>query len=36
MAAFTSCWDNENKERSMGITLFEMEKILEERGMLYG
>jgi glutaconate CoA-transferase subunit A len=35
-AAYTSCWDNENKERSMGITLAEMEKILEERGMLYG
>jgi len=35
-SAFTSCWDLEDKERTLGITLEEMEKILEERGMLYG
>ncbi|HDP25340.1 MAG TPA: CoA transferase subunit A [Deltaproteobacteria bacterium] len=35
-SAFTSCWDDENRERSMGITREEMEKILEERGLLYG
>jgi len=31
-SAFTSCWDNNERERTMGITLEEMEKILEERG----
>jgi glutaconate CoA-transferase, subunit A len=35
-AAYTSCWDNDNLERTMGITLKEMEKILEDRGLLYG
>lgn len=34
-AAFTSCWDEEGRERTMGITMEEMEKILKERGMLY-
>lgn len=34
--AFTSCWDNNGQERTMGITLEEMEKLLEERGMLNG
>lgn len=34
-AAFTSSWDEEGKERSMGITLDEMEKIMKERGLLY-
>ncbi|MFP4668701.1 MAG: CoA transferase subunit A [Desulfobacterales bacterium] len=34
-AAFTSAWEETGKERSMGITLDEMEKILAERGMLY-
>jgi glutaconate CoA-transferase, subunit A len=35
-AAYTSCWDNEDKERTMGITMEELEKIMEERGLLYG
>lgn len=35
-AAYTSCWDNDNRERTMGITLQEMEQILEERGLLNG
>lgn len=35
-SAYTSCWDYENKERSLGVTLEEMEKILEERGLLNG
>jgi glutaconate CoA-transferase subunit A len=35
-AAYTSCWDNDNRERTMGITLEEMEQILEERGLLNG
>ena len=35
-SAFTSCWDNNERERTMGITLEEMEKILEERGLLNG
>jgi len=35
-AAYTSCWDNENRERTMGVTLAELEKIMEERGLLYG
>jgi glutaconate CoA-transferase, subunit A len=34
--AFTSCWDDNERERTMGITLEEMEKILEERGLLNG
>ena len=35
-AAYTSCWDNDNLERTMGITFEEMEKILEDRGLLNG
>jgi len=35
-AAFTSCWGPDNRERTMGVTQEEMEKILEERGLLYG
>ena len=35
-AAYTSCWDNDGKERSMGITLEEMENLMEERGLLHG
>lgn len=35
-AAFTSCWDNEGKERTMGVTLPELERIMEERGLLNG
>ena len=34
-AAFTSAWDENGKERSMGLTLPEIEKRLAERGMLY-
>jgi glutaconate CoA-transferase subunit A len=34
-AAFTSHWDRDGKERSMGVTLPELEKILKERGKLY-
>ncbi len=35
-AAYTSSWDNNGLERTMGVTLEEMEKMMEERGMLYG
>lgn len=35
-AAYTSCWDNEGRERTMGVTPEELEKIMEERGLLYG
>ena len=35
-SAYGSCWDNNDLERTMGITLEEMEKILEERGLLNG
>ena len=34
-SAFTSVWDENGRERTMGVTLEEMEKILKERGMLY-
>lgn len=34
-AAFTSAWDENGKERSMGLTLPEIEERLAERGMLY-
>ncbi len=33
-SAFTSCWDENGRERSMGITPQELEKIMEERGLL--
>ncbi len=35
-SAFTSCWDDEDRERTMGLTLEELEEILEERGLLNG
>jgi glutaconate CoA-transferase subunit A len=35
-AAYTSSWDYEGKDRVMGVTLEELEKIMEERGLLYG
>ena len=35
-AAYGSCWDNEGRERTMGLTIEEIEKVLEERGLLYG
>lgn len=34
-SAFTSAWDEDGKERSMGLTLPEIESRLEEKGMLY-
>ncbi len=34
-AAFTSAWDEKGRERSMGLTLEEIEQRLAERGMLY-
>ena len=34
-AAFTSAWDENGKERSMGLTLSEIETSMAERGMLY-
>ena len=34
-SAFTSVWDDNGLERSMGITLEELERILKERGLLY-
>ncbi|MRR15243.1 MAG: CoA transferase subunit A [Deltaproteobacteria bacterium] len=35
-AAFTSHWDREGRERSMGVTLPELEQLLKERGKVYG
>jgi glutaconate CoA-transferase subunit A len=35
-SAFSTCWDNEGRERIMGVTFEELEKIMEEKGMLYG
>jgi glutaconate CoA-transferase subunit A len=35
-SAYGSSWDNNDLERTMGITLEEMEKLLEERGLLNG
>ncbi len=34
-SAFTSVWDEEGKERTMGITLTELEQIMKEKGVLY-
>jgi len=34
-SAFTSMWDEYGRERNMGVTLEEMEKIMKERGLLY-
>lgn len=34
-SAFTSRWDNDGKERAMGLTLAEFEQVLKERGKLY-
>jgi glutaconate CoA-transferase subunit A len=34
-SAFTTRWDNEGKERAMGLTLAEFEQVLKERGKLY-
>ena len=35
-AAFSSHWDREGRERSMGVTLPELEKLLKDRGKVYG
>jgi len=35
-AAYTSCWDNENKERSMELRLPRWKRFWKKRGMLYG
>jgi len=35
-AAFTSHWDRDGRERSMGVTLPELEKLLKDRGKVYG
>jgi glutaconate CoA-transferase, subunit A len=34
-SAFTSPWDEQNRERTMGVTLSEMEQALKEKGVLY-
>ncbi len=34
-SAFSSPWDVDGKERNMGITIDEMEKLMEERGLFY-
>jgi glutaconate CoA-transferase subunit A len=34
-AAFHSSWDENGKDRSTGLTLPEIESLLEERGLLY-
>lgn len=35
-SAFTSLWDEHGKERSMGVTLEELENIMEAKGVLNG
>lgn len=35
-SAFSSPWDENNRERSMGITLEEVETLMEERGLFCG
>ncbi|HMK65226.1 MAG TPA: CoA-transferase [Thermodesulfobacteriota bacterium] len=34
-AAYTSVWDEDGRERTMGITLTELEQIMREKGVLY-
>lgn len=34
-AAFTSVWDENGKNRVLGLTLEEIEQVMEERGLLY-
>ncbi|HEY9161624.1 MAG TPA: CoA-transferase [Desulfomonilia bacterium] len=35
-SAYISSWEDNGRERTMGVTIEEMEKIMEERGLLYG
>ena len=34
-SAFTSTWDEQSKERTMGVTLEELEQFMKEKGVLY-
>jgi glutaconate CoA-transferase subunit A len=34
-AAFTSAWDENERERTMGVTLAEMEQFMKDKGVLY-
>jgi len=34
-SAFTSVWDENGRERSLGLTLEELEQLLQEKGLLY-
>ncbi len=34
-AAFTSVWDEEGRERTIGVTLEELEKVMKDKGVLY-
>ncbi|HMK65686.1 MAG TPA: CoA-transferase [Thermodesulfobacteriota bacterium] len=34
-SAFTSSWTEDGEERSMGVTLEELERVLKEKGLLY-
>jgi glutaconate CoA-transferase subunit A len=34
-AAFTSAWDENDRERTMGVTLAELEQFMKDRGVLY-
>jgi glutaconate CoA-transferase subunit A len=34
-SAFTSVWDDNGRERSLGLTLEELEQLLQEKGLLY-
>jgi glutaconate CoA-transferase, subunit A len=34
-SAFTSTWDEQNKERTMGVTLEELEQFMKDKGVLY-
>lgn len=35
-SAFSSCWDEEGRERTMGVTPEELDAIIEERGLFHG
>ncbi len=35
-SAFVSVWNEENRERMMGVTIEELEQFMKERGILYG
>ena len=34
-SAFTSVWDEHDRERTMGVTLEELEQFMKDKGVLY-